>query len=427
MRRIHFIPQNKPGTCGAVALAMVLDSFGRKTSVDEISSDLVSLGPTGQPRIKTHQLANYAQKHGILVTIAKLNQPWKALYDSVKADVSVILNHRIEFDRPTGHFSLLKRLDTIKSQIWLYDPQRGPDTQWTYSEMNELWSPSSSQSQISGNVAIFLSERPVGGVNGFCRKCLDLFPENTVLKCSNCLKVMEPLPEYTLGCMHPECPDRNWLELYCPECDSAWTKSWEKTVKKQPGLNQSTVLKKNGSIDSDLEKSFKPLNQKDSVQRNNFPDSLPGESMKHLAEAVSSLPDIEYSAIMMMVESQKNTLEDLSFMTQDPVSLRDRAKQWEDFPADLKSSQELLTHQRKISMERLETDARKLQFTKEISTKVPINSGSNENPEESTEQISLNSQREEAVVKETNKSTETDQMELNPEELVKRLLNRLNQ
>lgn len=345
MHRMPFMAQLQPGSCGAAALAMVLARYDQPRSVEDISSELISTGPDGQPRIKTYQLAAFARRQGLLTTIARLEQPWKALYECQRANISVIINHRLDFDKPTGHFSVMTQFDPIAGEIRLNDPQRGPDTKWSLAEMNELWSPSVSNSQISGYIGVFCMPRPLGGVPGACSKCNSAEMNLDNFKCEKCNSLFEPLENHILGCMMPECPDRLWQDIFCPECDRPWSKSYDRSNRLSTRKSYDIPIKPLKSPTREATASPEIIKNVGETQTSQT-DTIPGESLRALAEAVQSIPLPDILAVASMASSQKTVLDELAVFASDPSSITSVSNQWQTFNDEIAASNQMLENSR---------------------------------------------------------------------------------
>ena len=106
MQPPQFIAQESAGNCGAAALAMVLGQFGYVETPQKIAELLTTIGPNGQPSIKTHALANHARGLGFATMVAQFSEPWQALIHCHEAGFGVIINHRLDKEKSTGHFSV---------------------------------------------------------------------------------------------------------------------------------------------------------------------------------------------------------------------------------------------------------------------------------------------------------------------------------
>lgn len=422
MRRMPFIAQLQPGSCGAAVLAMVLAKYDQPVSVEDIASELISSGPDGQPRIKTFQLAAYARRQGLLTTIARLEQPWKALYECQRANISVVINHRLDFDKPTGHFSVMTHFDSIAGEIRLNDPQRGPDTKWSLEEMTNLWSPLVPNSQISGYVGVFCMPRPLGGVPGACAKCnsADVNPE--VFKCEKCNSLFEPLEHHILGCMMPDCPDRLWQEIFCPECDRPWSISRTRAsrlVKAKRDDLEIKPIKKPAEAASTLPQKAAPA---EAIETSD-PDAIPGESLKALAEAVQSIPLPDVFAVMGLASSQKTVLDELAGFASDPASINSISSQWQTFNEEIAASNQILQQGRNEISAALKKEAEQFSNTAEsqIQSITPdISSLSSIDIQTASESQASDAQNE--IAPDENK---TPPKLPDANELVRRLLNRL--
>lgn len=346
MSRLNYFSQETPGTCGAAALAMVLDHFGISAKVYEIANELLSVGPQGVPRIKTHQLGEYARSRGLSVTVAKLDQPWRALLNSYQKNVSVILNHRLNVDSPVGHFSVMSHLDDKSGEIWLHDPQRGPDCKYKQSELLDLWAASVARSQIAGNVAVFIAQRPLGGVPATCHDCDQVMNIKSPLKCNGCMKVIEPLTGFLLGCLSPGCRNRLWGEIYCPECDRPWSRSQQDffirpSPNNQQIADQKPAVSEKLTVNSNIGQN-QPLNTELNKTIETKPVIQPGESLKKLAEALKSLPLPDISPLVSLADNQRSTLMALALSANNQNELSERAKDWANITDEMSNQSKAL-------------------------------------------------------------------------------------
>ena len=418
MGRLNYIPQETPGTCGAAALAMVLDHFGISAKVYEIANELLSVGPQGVPRIKTHQLGEYARSRGLSVTVARLDQPWRALLNSYQKNVSVILNHRLNVDSPVGHFSVMSHLDDKSGEIWLHDPQRGPDCKYKQSELLELWSPLVPRSQIAGNVAVFIAERPLGGVSATCQDCNQVIHINSPLKCNGCMKVIEPLPGFIIGCLSPGCRNRLWTEIYCPECDRPWSRSQQDFFLRSPVVNQQTALQEHAVIEKITSDSNLVENQPPEAALNKTIESKPvippGESLQKLAEALKSLPLPDISPLLILADNQRSTLMALASSAINQNELSERAKDWANVSDEMSTQAKALQASNNEIASKLTQSADQLKSIAQNNAELPL--------PKSTEVIDVEELKPE-------QQPDQDSVEIKPpaaEELMKRLMQRLS-
>ncbi|MFM7131882.1 MAG: cysteine peptidase family C39 domain-containing protein [bacterium] len=422
MRRMPFMAQLQPGSCGAAALAMVLARNDQPTSVEAIASELITTGPDGQPRIKTYQLAAFARRRGLLTTIARLEQPWKALYECQRANISVIINHRLDFDKPTGHFSVMTHFDPIAGEIRLNDPQRGPDTRWSLAEMTELWSPSVPNSQISGYIGVFCMQRPLGGVPGACNKCNSAEMNPEYFKCDKCNSLFEPLENHILGCLMPDCPDRLWQEIFCPECDRPWSKSRDRSSRLLALKRDDAPVKLITSPASKVAVTPQPITTPEDNQPSP-PDAIPGESLKALAEAVQAIPLPDIFAVVSMASSQKSVLDELASFASNPASITSISNQWQTFNDEIAASNQLLEKSKNEISAKLKTEAE--QISKAAETQMQSIKPDISNIPSIDLKISSESESSEADNEMAPDENKTPTKLPDANELVRRLMNRL--
>lgn len=324
MRNTPFIAQDSAGNCGAAALAMVLGRYGVMQSPEKISVELSTIGPNGMPRIRTHRLADYARNLGLSAMVTRLEEPWKALVRSAEADFGVIINHRIDRLKPTGHFSVLAQLDQEAGQAVLNDPQNGPNLKKSREELLELWSPNFQGSQIAGFVAVVIAERPLGGVSGLCAHCNDSQANQNPKVCKGCFKVIEPLPGHVLGCLSGDCLNRLWMKIFCPTCDRVWVP--DPIIRKKMAIPEiKSMVEKPETVIETGSVKVDAVNEKELAE-----EAIPeaGASLIKLAEAVKSLPLPDLSGLAELVETQRATLLALAEGSPMAAEISDRARDW---------------------------------------------------------------------------------------------------
>jgi hypothetical protein len=394
MQKPFYIAQDDGGSCGAAALAMVLGQFGTTQSPQKIAGILTRIGQNGQPGIRTHDLANYARGLGFSCLVAQFSDPWLALVRSYEAGFGVIINHRLDRDKPTGHFSVLSGILTTENTAIIHDPQRGPDQRKTRDELIELWSPNYPGSQIAGSVGVVIAPRPIGGVPCVCPSCSQFHDKNIPVKCPGCSIILEPLPGFILGCLSENCSRKLWRRLFCPNCDRVWT-------------GQS--LQKINPIRQNIDESFDNLTKVNVKERVTKTEAVAGEgihdelidkpnepeedlSALKLAEALKSLPLPDWGAIAALAESQKQILTELSEISEFGNDLSDRAKEWDQATDEIRrDSAQLESYRNQLSSD-LEAAANsakaKAENAKKVSEAIPATEEkSNDKPdtEENTE------------------------------------------
>lgn len=356
MRKPEYIAQESGGNCGAAALSMVLGQFDWNEPPQKIAQLLASVGPNGLPSIKTHQLANHARSLGFSSMVVQFSDPLKALARCHQAGFGVIINHRLDKEKPTGHFSVLSGLKLADGLVSLHDPQNGPDLWITTRDLLELWSPLVAGSQIAGMVGVVIGPRPMGGVSCICPSCSQDYDETAPAKCGGCSIVMEPLPGFELGCLAESCAGRLWRKIFCPNCDRAWS-GQRLTQKKQRPLGPRT--------EPEPESPAQPAQAAaDTAQPSDQP-AVPQVdlSTSRLADALKSIPLPDWGVIAALAESQKQTLLELADATNLAQDLRERARDW-DQAADevrlestrLAASREGLAAELKASSEALKAE-----------------------------------------------------------------------
>ena len=352
MRKPEFIAQESAGNCGAAALSMVLGQFDWNEPPQKIASLLTIIAPNGMPTIKTHQLANHARSLGFSCMVVQFAEHVRALARCHEAGFGVIINHRLEKDKPTGHFSVLSGLNLADGLIGLHDPQRGPDIWTPLVDLLELWSPLAGGSQIAGSVGVVIGPRPVGGVPGVCPACSQDFDEKAPVKCAGCSVVMEPMPGFTIGCLAEGCPGRLWRRLFCPHCDRTWSGQVLARRKETP------------AILPEIPPDEPPADPSGQLDGSAGVTADEDQSTRRLAEALLAIPLPDWGLIAALAESQKQVLLELAEGSDLARDLRDRAEEWgtaadevRQDSARLAASRESLSAELQAASDALKTDA----------------------------------------------------------------------
>ncbi|MGE3804581.1 MAG: cysteine peptidase family C39 domain-containing protein [Gemmataceae bacterium] len=200
-----------PGRCGAAALVMVLRSLGLEVSQRDIRQALEAERTAGA---HTHRLAQVAHKHGCAALIVQARCPWQLLERCQLPSLRVILNHRLTFFASTGHFSVLVGMDC--DTVMVHDPGQGPWRRIGRDELELLWRPEAGAGPIAGQVLLALGQPTAASVS--CEECGVAIPASLV--CPACGQRVDLQPAAILGCMKRDCPERAWVRIYCPGCDT---------------------------------------------------------------------------------------------------------------------------------------------------------------------------------------------------------------
>lgn len=158
--------------CGAAALTMVYRSFGIATDRETIGLELDGY-ESNLNRARTFHLSRNAVEHGLAAIPCRLRNPWKFLITGISDDLRIILNHRIRSDSPFGHFTVLIDANKNNETICVHDPQLGPNRTLSKAELLELWTPHGTDDEITGRVAVLISNEPSN--EALCKKCENRF------------------------------------------------------------------------------------------------------------------------------------------------------------------------------------------------------------------------------------------------------------
>ena len=218
MVEMPFERQNDPLSnrlCGPAALCMVYRSFGITCTQAELVSKVTRMGPTGSMGSRSYLLAKDAIGRGLQALVVRVKDPIHALEMCRQPSLRAILNHRPSLESPNGHFTVL--VDIEGDVVVVHDPLRGPNTRILQSDLLKLWRPPpAGASEITGNVLIVLSQDPLPAEP--CPGCGSVIPET--MPCPACGQSIPLRPATVLGCMSSFCPERAWVNLFCPHCDT---------------------------------------------------------------------------------------------------------------------------------------------------------------------------------------------------------------
>ena len=202
-------------TCGAACLSMVYRSYGQKVPQEEIWEVIAKVNRFGSLASTTHLMVGDALKRGFDAVAVKARHPIFALRSCHEANVRVILNHRLNLDVPTGHYSVLADIDDRMAA--LHDPYFGPARRMTHNELMRLWD-AGADSEITGEVLIAIS--PPDKTAAVCEICQTPIP--AAVPCPQCGKPVGLRPAIGIGCINERCIARRWLHVCCPNCDYMW-------------------------------------------------------------------------------------------------------------------------------------------------------------------------------------------------------------
>ena len=131
---VPYVPQEKD-TCGAVALAMVLQYWGREASPQEIASALVE---EELPGIRGSRLAELARERG-MAAIAFAGD-WSVVRDHLAKGRPIVVAIDAGHDR--RHDVVVVGLDDESRQASIHDPARGPNRRVAVAELERKWAAS---------------------------------------------------------------------------------------------------------------------------------------------------------------------------------------------------------------------------------------------------------------------------------------------
>ncbi len=208
-------PQTNRG-CGAACLSMVYRSFGKPIAQAEIWPAIAKENRFGSLASTTHLMTQDALNRGFAAMAIQARHPLQVLRICREQGIRGILNHRLQTDAPTGHYSVL--IDIDDKNVLIHDPFFGPSRSLSYPELLELWQPRFRNSEIVGNLLIGIARQPPA--LPACPFCHAPFP--AAVACPRCMKPVGLLPGVLLGCMNDSCIARMWNCLCCPACDCTW-------------------------------------------------------------------------------------------------------------------------------------------------------------------------------------------------------------
>jgi hypothetical protein len=194
---------------------MVYRSFGQEVPQEEIWEAIAKVNRFGSLASTTHLMVRDALNRGFDAVAVKARHPIFALRCCNEAKVPAILNHRLNQDVPTGHYSVL--VDINPREVTLHDPYLGPARRMRNSELMQLWDPGAN-SEITGEVLIAVSPPKPGAAT--CELCQTPIP--AAVPCAQCGKPVGLRPTASIGCINESCIARRWLYVCCPNCDNMW-------------------------------------------------------------------------------------------------------------------------------------------------------------------------------------------------------------
>jgi hypothetical protein len=199
--------------CGAACLSMVYRSFGKEVPQVEIWPAIAKQNQAGSLASTTHLMAKDALSRGLAAVAIQARHPLQALRLCHEGGIRAILNHRLQANSATGHYTVMVDLDG--NDVVLHDPSFGPSRRLSQAELLALWQPYFSNSEIVGNVLIAIAADPPPAPA--CQFCHTLTPPS--IDCPRCKKPIALSPGAVLGCMKQDCIARMWSYICCPSCD----------------------------------------------------------------------------------------------------------------------------------------------------------------------------------------------------------------
>jgi hypothetical protein len=204
-------------TCGAACLSMVYRSFGKEIPQAQIWPAIAKPNRFGSLASSTHLMTADALNRGYRALAIQARYPLQVLRLCREGGIRAILNHRLQRDAPTGHYTVLVDLD--EKSVVLHDPFLGPSRSLSHAELFELWQPHSVNSEIVGNVLIGIAAEPPPAPG--CPFCHTSMPDK--IDCPQCTKPVILQPGAILGCVRDGCIARMWNYVCCPSCDYTWS------------------------------------------------------------------------------------------------------------------------------------------------------------------------------------------------------------
>jgi hypothetical protein len=204
-------------TCGAACLSMVYRSFGEEVAQAEIWPAIAKPNLFGSLASTSHLMVRDALNRRFSAVAIQARHPLQVLRLSREGGIRVILNHRLQPDAPTGHYTVLVHIDD--GHVVLHDPLLGPSRRLPHSELLQLWLPRFSNSEIAGNVLIGIA--PEGAATLTCEFCHTQIPSQ--IDCPRCRKPVGLQPHALLGCIRDGCIARMWNYICCPSCNHLWS------------------------------------------------------------------------------------------------------------------------------------------------------------------------------------------------------------
>ncbi len=245
--------------CGAACLSMVYRSLRKEVPQAQIWPEIAKQNRFGSLASTTHLMVSNAHNLGFSSVAIQARHPLQALRICRERDIRAILNHRLQRDMPTGHYSVLVDIDD--TSVVLHDPFFGPFRRLPHDELLELWQPSLPNSEIVGNslIAVAAAATAISA----CQLCRAPMPPQVA--CPKCGKPVSLQPDTLLGCLNNACGARMWNYICCPACDYTWTFSLQSphpgSSAVSAGMPDSTASSEAGEKALDLNRLFAELDK----------------------------------------------------------------------------------------------------------------------------------------------------------------------
>jgi hypothetical protein len=203
-------------TCGAACLSMVYRSFGKDVLQATIWPAIAKENRFGSLASTTHLMVKDALGRGFSALAVQARHPLQALRLCRESGIRAIINQRLNYNSPAGHFTVLVNIDD--KNVFLHDPFFGPSRPLSYAQLLELWQPRFPNSEIVGNVLIGVAAEPPALPS--CQFCHTPIPSE--VECPRCKNPVSLQPTALLGCVSDNCIARIWNSICCPSCDYVW-------------------------------------------------------------------------------------------------------------------------------------------------------------------------------------------------------------
>lgn len=247
--------------CGAACLSAVYKTLGKEIPANAIWPLIAKQNRLGSLASTTHLMTLHALSQGFSAVAIQARHPIHLLGVCRDKGIAAILNHRLREDVSTGHFSILADIDG--THVVLKDAAFGQMRRITHAEMLRLWQPSTSPSEILGNVLIGIAADT--GEAPPCEFCHTPMPAQT--GCPKCKRPVTLRPAAVLGCIRQTCLARAWNYVCCPSCDYVWAFNETQTAAEAASPEPASDLPAPPPM-ADLAQIFAALEQFTSMIRN---------------------------------------------------------------------------------------------------------------------------------------------------------------